>query len=140
MQTFLPHSDFHVSAACLDSKRLGKQRVEAKQILTILANGGGWSRHPAVLMWKGYETSLAEYGFAVCQQWKLRGYRDTLLDFFAERRREFWINPPWLGDDRLHSSHRAALLWKEPGWYSLFGWEETPRVEYFWPTKEPVYA
>lgn len=35
MQTFLPYSSFEESAKCLDNKRLGKQRVEAKQILEI---------------------------------------------------------------------------------------------------------
>jgi hypothetical protein len=36
MQTFLPYPDFQTSAKILDNKRLGKQRVEAKQILEIL--------------------------------------------------------------------------------------------------------
>jgi len=35
MQTFLPFPDFAESAKCLDNRRLGKQRVEAKQILRI---------------------------------------------------------------------------------------------------------
>jgi len=34
MQTFLPYPDLRDSVACLDNKRLGKQRVEAMQILT----------------------------------------------------------------------------------------------------------
>jgi len=36
MQTFLPYASFAKSAACLDNRRLGKQRVEAMQILKIL--------------------------------------------------------------------------------------------------------
>lgn len=36
MQTFLPYKSFVKSAACLDMRRLGKQRVEAKQILMAL--------------------------------------------------------------------------------------------------------
>ena len=58
MQTFLPYTDFIKSAKCLDYKRLGKQRVEAKQILNILlgeTTKAGWTNHPAVLMWSGYE-------------------------------------------------------------------------------------
>lgn len=35
MQTFLPYANFEASAKVLDYKRLGKQRVEAKQILEI---------------------------------------------------------------------------------------------------------
>ena len=33
MQTFLPYPDMIKSAKALDYKRLGKQRVEAKQII-----------------------------------------------------------------------------------------------------------
>ena len=36
MQTFLPHSSFKDTFKVLDYKRLGKQRVEAHQILNIL--------------------------------------------------------------------------------------------------------
>ena len=44
MQTFLPHRDFEQSAKCLDMKRLGKQRVEAYQLLLIMhdPNKKGW--------------------------------------------------------------------------------------------------
>lgn len=36
MQTFLPYADFSMSAKCLDYRRLGKQRVEAMQILNAI--------------------------------------------------------------------------------------------------------
>ena len=36
MQTFLPYEDFAESAQALDDRRLGKQRVEAKQIIDII--------------------------------------------------------------------------------------------------------
>ena len=36
MQTFLPYPDFTQSAKTLDYRRLGKQRVEAWQILNAL--------------------------------------------------------------------------------------------------------
>lgn len=39
MQTFLPYSCFDNCAASLDPKRLGKQRVEAKQIIQTLELG-----------------------------------------------------------------------------------------------------
>ena len=61
VNTFLPYSSFKKSVKSLDNKRLGKQRVEAKQILTALSNGGSWSNHPAALMWKGYEECLKLY-------------------------------------------------------------------------------
>jgi len=78
MQTFLPFSSFWRSAKCLDNKRLGKQRVEAMQILTTLSGKNkAWKNHPAVKMWKGYENALAEYGIVICEEWRSHGFRDT---------------------------------------------------------------
>ena len=34
--------------------------------------------------------------------------------------------PPWLGDDRFHSSHRAVLILKKPEHYKPLGWPEEP--------------
>jgi hypothetical protein len=49
MQTFLPYESYARSAAVLDRQRLGKQRVEAMQILRVLAGEtAGWGNHPAV--------------------------------------------------------------------------------------------
>jgi len=54
MQTFLPQISFKESAECLDNRRLGKQRVEAMQIMkALLLPEYGWKNHPAVKMWKG---------------------------------------------------------------------------------------
>mmetsp|Transcript_14491 Transcript_14491/g.31434 ORF Transcript_14491/g.31434 Transcript_14491/m.31434 type:complete len:170 (+) Transcript_14491:272-781(+) len=44
--------------------------------------------------------------------------------------------PPWLGDDKLHQTHRSALLYKLRDHYSEFGWAKEisdPQVEYLWP-------
>ena len=38
MQTFLPHPDFAATARVLDKRRLGKQRVEAIQVLRGLTH------------------------------------------------------------------------------------------------------
>ncbi len=70
MQTFVPHTAI---AKCLDYRRLGKQRVECKQILAAMNTTTGWS------------------------------------------------------------NHRAALLYKDPEYYSQFGWTEEPALEYHWP-------
>ena len=62
MQTFLPYPDFNLSARVLDDKRLGKQRVESMQIYkSCVLDDYGWKQHPAVKMWKGYETALLMY-------------------------------------------------------------------------------
>lgn len=140
MQTFLPYQSFGKSASVLDRQRLGKQRVEVLQILNTLKYGSRWMNHPAVKMWRGHEQSLIEYGIAICLEWKERGYKDTCLgkitNFFniLEIERLLEAKPPvWLGDEKFHSSHRAALLAKNYEFYSQFGWREEPKIAYHWP-------
>jgi hypothetical protein len=146
VQTFLPYPDFRRSAQVLDRARLGKQRLEAYQLLRILrgeAQGKGWANHPALRMWKGYPEALAEYGMAVCVEWKARGYTDNMMPHFVRMRggTKRARLPPWFGDDRLHASHRANLLRKDPLFYGRFGWEEDPAMPYFWPVpSEPKPA
>ena len=142
MQTFLAYPEFLHSAACLDQQRLGKQRVEVLQILnTLLTGSKAWSNHPAVNMWRGYEKTLAFYGIVVCAVWRDRGmavrdkpFNDTCSDKFQSMCQHLPLTvPPWLGDERLHSSHRSNLVRKDPTWYAQFGWSETPDLPYFWP-------
>ena len=136
MQTFLPVRDFYGSMVILDPRRLGKQRVEAKQILQTLELNkmgyrGPWNNHPAVLMWKGYEEELKYYLFCSIREWERRGYYNTMLypNFSGT------VLPPWV-DEKLCSSHRAALLAKDYKYYSQFNWEEKPGIYYHWPVRK----
>lgn len=139
MQTFLPYSDFAKTASVLDYRRLGKQRVEAKQIL--MANLGmtaAWSNHPASKMWKFHSLSLALYGVYICTEWIRRGYKDNQLDWFNNILKNKNINsstelPPWLGDEQFHKSHRSNLLRKNFNYYSQYGWTEPIDLPYKWP-------
>lgn len=141
MQTFLPFADFEACARLLDYKRLGKQRVEAAQILStlhrIMHDPPGkipWENHPAVKMWFGFEDVLKHYYHAVVREWVRRGYRSTMRMFVPGPSPMSMLRlPPWLGDERLHASHRAALLAKEPAHYEQFGWSEQPVINYYWP-------
>lgn len=137
MQTFMPHEDFSLSAQVLDRQRLGKQRVEAFQILMALERGsGGWINHPAVKMWRGHEKVLRNYGCCMCVEWKKRGYVDNLLPrFLTLGEVSVEDRPEWVGDDNFHSSHRAALLFKNPQHYLQFGWSEEPKIAYVWPVR-----
>ena len=40
--------------------------------------------------------------------------------------------PPWIGDERLHSSHRSNLLRKDEKFYSQFNWTEPHDMPYYW--------
>ena len=137
MQTFLPYEDFTLSAQCLDYRRLGKQRVEALQIFNALegipTKSGkqytGWLNHPAVTMWRGYEEALLLYKNKMIEEWILRGYNNTMEMVGVSDDVEM---PHWLGNEKLHSSHRSNLLRKDFEFYSQYGWRETPNLEYYW--------
>ena len=151
MQTFLPCPDFEETASLLDNRRLGKQRVEALQVLRALTRPVyGWKHHPAVLMWQGYEEALGAYGVAICREWRRRGFSDTceqkILDDLAHAgvpvppRSQAHLArddalPPWLGDDGVHRSHRSALLRKEPSWYGDRFGDDPADLPYTWPVR-----
>lgn len=150
MQTFLPYPNFIDSARCLDYRRLGKQRVECKQLLQALgvpvggplpAKPSSWRNHPAARMWQGHEYSLSVYGIAVCREWRDRGYKDTLCPQFMDaanfilRHGNESAAPEWLGCDAFHASHRSNLLRKLPEHYSQFGWSEPDDLSYVWPSR-----
>jgi hypothetical protein len=145
MQTFLPFPSFDESAHVLDGPRLGKQRVESLQILrALVVPTYGWQRHPAVTMWRGFVPALTAYGLATVREWTQRGGADSvgeqLLEFAPEvaGRPQSWLEqqgllPPWIGDARVHESHRSRLIAKAPEIYRpLF--PGTPEgLEYVWP-------
>ena len=78
MQVFLPEKSFSKSAQVLDYRRLVKQLLEGRQIMTVLAGeqaSKGWVNHPAVKMFKGYERALYAYLFAIKDEMHARGYK-----------------------------------------------------------------
>lgn len=125
MQTFLTDSNFQNTAITLDYRRLGKQRVEAWQILRALTGETkGWVNHPATKMWRGYEFLLCQYGITMCVEWESRGYKDTMLNRFAEMANQFDLcdNPWWLDFQPLITSHRSNLYRKDPIYYQEFAY------------------
>lgn len=140
MQTFLPLPNYADSARILDYRRLGKQRVETKQILLAMAKtSGGWVNHPATKMWRGHEVELCTYGIAMCEEWIRRGYKDSLLPFFMDTYDKYVSDgrseepPSWLGEDEIHASHRSNLLRKDENFYKQYGWAEPNTLPYVWP-------
>lgn len=141
MQTFLPYPDFEESAACLDNKRLGKQRVEVLQILKALTGESkGWMNHPATKMWRGSELHLIDYGMYICREWRKRGFKDTCLDkiqgFEPKFNTEGHMNLPcFLLDTKFFEAHRSNLMRKDPAYYGKFFGEDCPQdLPYVWPT------
>jgi hypothetical protein len=136
LQTFLPYANFAYSASLLDTRRLGKQRVEGRQIQNALQNGGGWANHPATKMWAGHVESLMLYTDCCIREWIDRGYENTMTLMIVDLSAPFVskIKPPkWLGDEAFHASHRSALLAKDPEFYGQYGWTDEPKIDYVWP-------
>ncbi len=152
MQTFLPYADFEASAAALDPPRLGKQRVETLQILRALELPEyGWANHPAVVMWRHHVPALVLYGLVCARAWTRLGHADSTYDQMAEFAPGIdaltqadlaarGMLPSWLGDPRLHTSHRSKLLTKDPEYYAS-RFAGTPLgLDYFWPPADPAPA
>lgn len=134
MQTFLPYPHFEQSVRVLDYRRLGKQRVEAFQIMKALNDPDyGWQNHPAVKMWRGHMDTLKVYYNCCIDEWVRRGYRNSM-----EKHTDINLKPvpAWFGDERFHASHRSNLLRKDPIHYGQFGWSEPADLPYVWPTRE----
>ncbi len=135
MITFLPYPSYRRSALCLDTRRLGKQRLEVQW---ILENPG--SNHPAAKMWLGYTDALVAYGLVICDEWIGRSKEDTRYSIILSHKTTLEVPtqetarlPKWFGNLALHSSHRANLLKKDPRWYGAFGWTDNPILPYVWP-------
>ena len=132
MQTFLPYANFAQSLRCLDTKRLGKQRVETYQILRALTGeSSGWVNHPATKMWAGHQPALRNYLRESILAWLERGYRNTMVipEFSIDP-----VMPGWFGRQDFHAAHRSNLLRKDPVWYGRFGWSEPHDLPYVWLT------
>jgi hypothetical protein len=153
VQTFLPYSGFRDTAAVLDPRRLGKQRVETIQVLRALTLPTyGWKHHPAVKMWRGYEEALTRYGLDMCAAWTAPGRADTCAATLATDLRaatglttirtqaelaDANALPPWLGDPAVHRSHQSALLRKDPTYYRDLFPGVPDDLPYVWPVPAP---
>ncbi|HYY12188.1 MAG TPA: MSMEG_6728 family protein [Kineosporiaceae bacterium] len=145
MQTFLPYRDFTRSSQVLDSPRLGKQRVETLQVLRALELGEyGWRSHPVVKMWRGRTAALVLYGLENVRAWRERGHADSTYDMILEFAPEVetatqadlaadGLLPAWLGDGRVHVSHRSALVRKDADFYRPVFGDVPDDLPYHWP-------
>ena len=132
----MPYPDFDETARALDSRRLGKQRVEALTILRCLDDPSrkGWRNHPAVAMWRGYEDALKAYMNACIDEWVRRGYRNQM------EKTEHTPNPampPWIGESEFHRSHQSNLVRKDPAHYSRLFPGVPDDLPYVWPPGVP---
>jgi hypothetical protein len=153
MQVFLPDRSFKVCAETLDNKRLVKQLLEGRQILSALAGETkGWVNHPATKMFAGHEAALTNYLFWIAREMAKRGYKwennwaviaNLYLTKFEHSSSQ--LRPAWMLDDRFEkviATHRANLHIKAPELYPEYGLETAfyrdyvccEDCNYYWPT------
>ena len=138
MQTFLPYSDFRESASVLDYRRLGKQRIEAAQILASLGvrvkkvDGNFYKpthkNHPCIKIWQGYENALKYYYNCIVEEWVTRGYKNNMELFEVDN----FELPPLIGREDYHNSHKSNLLRKFPEHYNNYNWKVSTNLDYVW--------
>ncbi len=137
VNTFIPYADFKKCAQVLDDKRLGKQRVEAKQIINILTNATktkGWRNHPAVKMWVGHAKALMSYYNEIVLEWIKRGFQNNMKLYVIRGR----IVMPWfIGNRSIHLSHQANLIRKNIAYARVFKNvpDEYIKYTYIWASK-----
>ena len=82
----------------------------------------GFKRHPALIMWLGFETALQAYINAHIRAWVERGYKNTMQGYDGNL--ECFARPLWTLDPKVIDNYKAALIVKEitreeDAWYVL---------------------
>lgn len=140
MQTFMTHDNYMDTAKALDNKRLGKQRVEAYQILKALRGDyndtGAWVNHPATVMWRNHQYELALYGLTISMEFYERGFdgyammmkfTDLCNDLQSGNRESY---PWWINHQLLHLTHQSNLMRKNAEFYEF---DVPNNIPYVWP-------
>ena len=135
MITFLPHPNFQISARCLDIRRLGNQRSEAKLLIDLLEGrrfSKRWKASPAYRMWIGYTPVLKLYYQAIVDEFVARGYNNHMKVYPRELINiDKW--PWWYEIEELYISHQSNLIRKKPEFYKKL-WPDIPdNLPYYWP-------
>jgi hypothetical protein len=94
-------------------------------------------------MWRGHTEALARYGLVMCEEWKRRGYNDTMTDRFLElletaTSEQIQDLPPWLGSADLHLSHQSNLIRKFPEHYGPLFPGVPDDLPYIWPEQKSL--
>ena len=140
MQTFMTHDNYVDTAKSLDTKRLGKQRVEAYQILKALRGDydktGAWVNHPATVMWRNHQYELALYGLTISVEFYERGFdgysmmmkfTDICNDLQSGNRESY---PWWVTNELLLTTHQSNLMRKDSSYYAF---DVPANIPYVWP-------
>lgn len=142
VQVFRPYIDWRRSARVLDNKRLGKQRVEVKQVMMAilrkmgLINDGkrGWLNHPIVLMYYNdgspYFYDLVNYFNACLEEWRHRNMKSKIsLTDIEELIKKIDSTKGHPLTHKHEVEYRRVLILKNPEHYlKVFSVEEVREV------------
>jgi len=161
MQVFLPEPDFDNSARQLDTKRLVKQLLEGRQIMTILvgeSKSKAWRNHPAVRMFDNHSITLYHYLAAIRKEMERREYKweKNWDEIQRMADKKVWSDtsaPSWmLNNDtfyRVLTTHRGRLYEKAPELYPQYRSEYEiyqdyvccpGKCTYYWPVNTHGYG
>lgn len=129
MQVFIVGSPLETAMA-LDPLRLNKQLLETQQILDALNGKKAWSRHPAVLQYRGYEKYLEFYleSLKYYQQGNCLG--SAMYSAFAVA-----LSPEWHCAE-YHDQMKRRLYTKNPEHYKQWEHLGTSLENWYWSQKE----
>ena len=163
VNTFIIVPDIVKTAQLLDTKRLGKQRIEALEIINCLEEfdktgkiTSKWGNHPVVKCWMGFTNHLKVYYNIILREWINRGYNNNMEFYQIENENLYHIVPCnfhnnsivfcgtynyysfpfWVAFYPFYMSHQASLCRKYPKYYSSLLREELNyflEIGYFWP-------
>ena len=163
MNIWLPYDNFYASAKCLSNVHLDELinsivlTLKAQRKVNLKENQMHWMQNPTVKLWKCSTVALMFYGIIATDQRMDRGFESPMADSFLygyephiyayasslvvrkptmiALQKECGL-PNWFGQNKLHASHRAALLALDIAHYSKFGWPEKPALNIYYPKKE----
>ena len=136
LNTFIPDLNFQICASLLDDKRLFKQAIEAKQIITILTTGKtkddrdyplSMKHHPIVKAWNGYVFTLKHYCNCMLREIDKRHKWNCEVILYPLDE-TFGNFPPWLNYEvcRMYQAH---LVRKDPFHYKF---DVDPTIPFDW--------
>lgn len=167
---FFIYPDIQATAKTLDRERLGKQRVEAKQIIDVLERYDqgvdiskmGWANHPALKSWMGFTNPLKVYFNVIVREWIHRGYVNNMPLYAVdeslykivpchfdghklifEQAFDQYSFPFWVSFPPFYLSHQASLCRKNPSYYKFLLRNELNEYlnnGYLWPCNVPMEA
>jgi hypothetical protein len=115
---FLPYPSFRRSVACYSDDVVVKTLTIVLDNYQLLNENPcnqymRWQSRNFYVFWHNQKQALIRFGMMLAEESKMRGLsynRRKAASFFRAKRGKHWKKPLWVGWERLHSNHRAALL------------------------------